>query len=137
MAVSPLRPSVAVGPEVPGWGSWDWVGQSFLDGLSGPFVTRTFRPWDIPDAHAVGVVKHAPPPEWAEEVGRRAALVYCPIDFYDSAAAIEADAGWLALCATVAVHCHRLVPHFAAYTRTTYLDHPIRYAATLRRAHQQ
>ena len=133
MPTTTRRPSVAVGPAMPGWGSWDWVGVSLLDGLAGGFEARPFSPWEVPDADAVVVVKHAPPAGWVEEVSRRAAVVYCPIDHYADPAGVEADAAWLRRCARVVVHCRRLLPHFAPLAATLYLDHPLKYAAPTRR----
>ncbi len=113
---------------MPGWGSWDWVGTFLVEHLQGPFRTSTFDPWQIPSADIVVIVKHAPPGEWIEEVSRRSAVVYCPIDWYGDAADIDADASWLRKCARVVVHCHRLKPHFAPLAETSYIDHPVKYA---------
>jgi hypothetical protein len=119
---------------MPGWGSWDWVGEAFLEGLRDEFETASFAPWAVPDAAVVVVVKHAPPPEWAAEVARRSALVYCPIDFYGSPVEIAADADWLRHCGRVVVHARRLEGYFRPLAETVYLDHPLKYALPTRPA---
>lgn len=50
---------VAFGPEIPGWGSWDWVGSDLADTLADDFDTRTFRAWEEPEADVVILIKHA------------------------------------------------------------------------------
>lgn len=132
----PRRPTLAIGPVLPGWGSWGWVGEFLLKHLDGPFATTPFSAWDEPSADAVLVVKHAPPAGWAERVARRCAIVYCPIDYYAEAAHIPADAGWLRLCSGIAVHCHRLEPHFTPFAPTRYLDHPLGFAVSTRRTYR-
>jgi hypothetical protein len=86
----------------------------------------------VPDADVVVVVKHAPPQDWTVEVTRRAALVYCPVDFYGSAAAIDADEALLRRCARIVVHCERLRRYFAPYAAVEYLDHHVKFAGPLR-----
>jgi len=127
-------PRLAVGPAVPGWGSWDWVGAALVADLASEYRVETFSGWEVPNADAVVVVKHAPPPEWVERVSHRAALVYCPIDHYGDAAHIVADARVLRACARIVVHCRGLAPHFEPFAPTSYLDHPLKYAVPTRRA---
>lgn len=127
------RPSVAVGPIMPGWGSWDWVGRFLVEHLGRRFRTSTFGPWQPATADVVIVVKHVPPPEWVAGVRRRSPIVYCPIDWYADAAQIEADAEWLRACQKVVVHCRRLVPFFEPFAGTAYLDHPLKFAAPTRK----
>ncbi len=130
---SATHTTVAIGPVMPGWGSWDWVGTFLVEHLGGLFRTTTFGAWDEPEGDAVLVVKHAPPPEWAHAVTRRASLVYCPIDHYGAAAEIEDDAEWLRACAKILVHCRRLEPYFAPLAPTAYVDHPLKFAVATRR----
>lgn len=126
-------PTLAVGPVMPGWGSWDWVGTFLTEHLRGPYRTSTFAPGEMPTADVVVVVKHAPAAAWVDAVTARSALVYCPIDWYGAASDIAADAAWLRKCARVVVHCRRLVPHFAGLAETSYADHPVKYAVPTRR----
>jgi glycosyltransferase involved in cell wall biosynthesis len=125
--------TLSVGPVMPGWGSWDWVGTFLVEQLAGPFRTSTFAPWQTPSANVVMVVKHAPPAGWIEEVSRRSAIVYCPIDAYGEAAEIDADAHWLRMCARIVVHCHRLKPYFAPLVETSYIDHSVKFATPTRK----
>src|SRR5262245_27900783 len=133
--MSPLRghPALAVGPAMPGWGSWDWVGTFILEHLSGPFRATRFEPWQLPSTDVVVIVKHAPPIEWIQTVTRRSSVIFCPIDAYSDPSEIHADAGWIRKCASVVVHCHRLKPYFAPLAETAYLDHPIRFATPTRK----
>lgn len=125
-------PVVAFGPEADGFGSWDWVGADLLGALDGRFRARTFRAWEVPDCDALVVVKHAPPPDWAEAAARRAAVLYCPVDAYGSAAAIDADAPMLRRCDRLLVHCERLRRYFEPYAPVEYLDHHVKFAAPTR-----
>lgn len=130
----PSVPTVAIGPVMPGWGSWDWVGTFLVERLQGPFRTSTFQAGEIPRADLVVVVKHAPSPEWVDDVSRRSAIIYFPIDCYGDPREIEADAVWLRKCARVVVHCHRLKPYFESLVETSYLDHPLKFATPTRRS---
>jgi hypothetical protein len=123
------RPVVAFGPEMPGWGSWEWLGLDLLGELARYYHTVRFRGLAVPDCDVVVVVKQALPAGLAERVARRAALVYCPVDYYGSAAAIQADAAMLRRCARVLVHAERLRGHFEPYARVEYLDHPVKFVA--------
>jgi glycosyltransferase involved in cell wall biosynthesis len=60
--------------------------------------------------------------------------VYCPVDLYDGPDAIAADAAFLRLCARVVVHYHRLRPYFEPFAPVAELDHPVKFAAPLRRS---
>ena len=68
---SPER-SVAIGPEMPDWGSWEWVGADVARELAKYYPTATYPPGVMPDADVVVVVKHRPPAAWMETVRRRA-----------------------------------------------------------------
>ena len=128
--------TVAVGPVMPGWGSWNWVGVFLVEHLGRHYPVTTFGAWEVPNADVVVVVKHVPPAGWAEEVARRAAVVYCPIDHYGEAAEIDADSGWLRACAKILVHCRRLRPHFAPLAPTSYVDHPLKFATPTRTSYR-
>ena len=41
------------------------------------------------------MVKHRPQREWVEHIARRSAIIYAPVDAYDSPAIIDEDAAWL------------------------------------------
>jgi hypothetical protein len=82
------------------------------------------------------VVKRRPRPEWVERVARRAAIIYAPVDAYDSTGTIDSDAAWLRKCARIVVHCDRLRKYFAPCSSVEYLDHHIKFAAPVRSAFQ-
>jgi hypothetical protein len=76
-------PVVAFGPELPGFGSWDWVGRDLADELAWHYRTVLFAPWVVPPANLYVVVKQAPPAAWLEQAARRAPglrgmLFLCP-----------------------------------------------------------
>ncbi len=121
------RPSVAFGPVMPGWGSWDWVGADLVQELESYCHTQSFTYDQVPDAEVIVMIKHPPSQEWFVNAHKHAALVYCPIDYYDSAAAIDADAFWLSRLKHVVIHCHRLRRYFASYSSVTFLDHHVKF----------
>jgi len=124
-------PTIAFGPKMPAWGSWEWVGADLASALG--LRASTFAGWEEPDADVVVVVKHGPPPDWAERIATRSTLVYCPIDRYGALEEIAQDAVFLRRCARIIVHCKRLAPLLSPYAPTVYLDHHLKYAAPLRR----
>ena len=123
---------LAFGPELPGWGSWDWVGSDLAHALAGDFDTRTFRAWEEPVADAVLVIKQAPERGWVERIARRSALLYAPVDFSGGIAAIDADAALLRHCDRVLVHCDRLRRYFEPYARVESFDHHVKFTAPMR-----
>lgn len=136
-AGGPARPSIAFGPELPGWGSWEWVGLGLRDGLAGRYGLSTFAAWEDTAADVAVVVKHLPPPDWvADRLARGTTLIYCPIDFYGDAAAIDGDAAILRRMGAVVIHAERLRRYFAPYSPVVYLDHAVRFAAPLRERFQ-
>jgi hypothetical protein len=126
------RPVVAFGPEMRGWGSWDWVGADLLGELRKTFRTASFNSQQISDADVVVLVKQAPHIEWMDALRRRAAVVYCPVDFYGSAAELDADGAMLRKCSRIVVHCERLRRYFEPYALVEYMDHHVKFAAPMR-----
>src|SRR5262245_44139397 len=123
------KTTVAFGPVMPGWGSWDWVGADICRELSKYFHTTVFEAEQVPAADVHVVVKHVPAAAWVQEAARRAALVLCPIDYYESATQIDADQCLLRSCARIIVHNKRLRRYFAGYAPTLYMDHHVKFAA--------
>jgi hypothetical protein len=123
------RLHVAVGPNVPGWGSWEWVGADLVGPLSRWFETSTYRQGDAPPSNAdvVLVVKHLPPQDWWNDVPKQASIVYCPVDYYGASADIDADGPILSRCARIVVHCERLRRFFTPYAPVEYMDHHVKY----------
>lgn len=126
---------VSVGPAMPGWGSWDWVGTFLLDSFAPD--SQPFSAWERTDADLVIVVKQAPPVEWLRQVAERSAVVYCPIDWYGHREQIEADADRLSYCSGIWVHCHRLEPLLRAHSNVHYIDHPLKFAIPTRSESQE
>lgn len=131
-----VRPVVAFGPEMPGWGSWDWLGADLVAEVSKYFPAVSFAGSAPPDAQVVFVVKHAPTRGWLEEVTRHAAVVYCPVDYYGGAAAIDADGAMLRKCSRILVHCDRLRRYFEPYAPVESMDHHVKFAAPERAAYR-
>jgi hypothetical protein len=109
-----------------GWGSREWVGVDLRDELGKSFRTVTFNHQEIALADLYVVVKQAPSLEWVEGVRRRGALIYCPVDFYGSAAEIDADRGMLRRCSRIVVDCERLRRYFEGYAPVQYMDHHVK-----------
>jgi glycosyltransferase involved in cell wall biosynthesis len=123
--------TIAVGPALPGWGSWEWIGADLLRGLA-PRCTA-FQDWEEPTADVVVVVKHIPPEDWVERVARRSPIVYCPVDSYGSLDEVAADASILCRFARILVHCEPLRPAFEPYAPVETIDHTVKFAAPPRR----
>lgn len=126
------RVQVAVGPVMPGWGSWEWIGADLVEELRRYHATAAFAADAWPEGDVVVVVKQAPSLRWLEVVRRRARVIYCPVDYYGSLQEIEADGPMLAACALIVVHCERLRPLFTPYAPVEYVDHHVKFTAPLR-----
>lgn len=124
-------PVVAFGPELPGIGSWNWVGGALAVALEGRFKVLRFRE-RIPDCDAAVIVKYKPPLEEVINAGTRAAVLFCPIDAYGSAADIDADYRLLRSCRHIIVHAPSLAKYFQSYAPVELLDHHVNYVAPLR-----
>src|SRR5262249_39632593 len=128
---------IAIGPYMPGWGSWDWVGTHLIATFSKNAHLTTFSAWEGPEADVALMVKHAPPQDWMEKVAKRSAVIFLPVDSYGSDDEIDVDASLLRQCSRILIHCERLRRHFEGYAPVEYLDHPIKYAAPLRKSFQK
>ncbi len=124
------RPLVAIGPDT-GWGSWQWIGADMMHELEPHF---DIVPWS--DARAMQcdvalAIKFLPDERALTALAQRAALIYCPVDVYGSAAEIVMDAGRLSNCHRIVVHCHRLRRHFEPYAPVVYVDHHVKFVAAV------
>lgn len=128
---STKRPRIAFGPELPGFGSWEWIGLEMAESLKGRFETVTFRE-DVPQCDVVVFVKFCPELAELRQVTSRARVLFCPVDRYGSGAEIDADEPFLSRCQRIVVHCHRLARWFLPYAPVDYLDHHVRFAAPFR-----
>jgi hypothetical protein len=126
------KPLIAFGPEMPGWGSWDWVGLDIQEELRAYYDTISFSGQRIPPCDIAVLVKLPLPLSAVEEAARRSRVIYAPLDFYGSAKEIEADASMLRRCATILVHSERLRPYLERYARVEYMDHHVKFVVPLR-----
>lgn len=121
------KPLIAFGPEMPGWGSWDWVGADLQNESAKFYETVTFRGTDVPACDVLVIVKHPLPWDVIERVAKRAAAVYLPVDSYGTGAEIDADGGVLRKCARVVIHSERLRRYIEPYAPVEYLDHHVKF----------
>ena len=125
--MDPIR--IAIGPENPDFGSWNWIGRSLVEGLRSPFLAETFRdPFNIPTADIIVFLKFKPSCRQLQSLRQQQSrLVYLPVDVYGSSAEIDGDCDSLRLFDLTVVHCTRLIRYFTGYGKVQFLDHPLRY----------
>lgn len=122
------RVQIAIGPELPDFGSWNWIGRDVLDGFSPEYHTEAFSEIDSPpEADVTIFLKFKPSAERLRELRSETRLVYMPVDVYGSTAEIDGDRPSLVNFDQIVVHCGRLVRYFSAMAPTDYLDHSLRY----------
>ncbi len=126
-----LRARITFGPELPEFGSWNWLGADLARGLANDFSVTIFRE-EIPAVEVAVFIKFLPPEVELRAIAERSAILYCPVDFYGAAAEIDADAGRLVLCRRIVAHSRRLVRYFSSYALTAYLDHHVKYVTPTR-----
>jgi hypothetical protein len=119
---------LAIGPETPGWGSWNSVGADLGGALSRWYRTVTFDSNGPRQCDVALVVKHPLPREWWQSASPRPPVIYCPIDSFGSAGEIDQNGDWLRLCSRIVIHCERLWKYFSLYSATRYIDHHIKFA---------
>ena len=128
-----LRLQVAIGPESPDFGSWNWLGVDLANELSIDHDVTCFRR-DIPKADVVIFFKFLPDLNTLHSLRQHACIIFCPVDIYGSAADIDTDVERLRCCDRIIVHCKRLIHYFQSYSPTTYLDHHLKYVIPTRRS---
>jgi len=120
---------VAIGPELSGFGSWNWLGAGLINALGPDVHAVSFR--DVATPPTVDVVvflKFKPPVEILEQLkSRNCRLIFVPVDVYGSASEIDNDIDSIRCFDFVIVHCRRLIRYFNAAARVEYLDHPLKY----------
>lgn len=129
-------PRIAIGPQCPDWGSWDWVGADLGRELSEWYETSFFEWGNVPDCELVLVVKHKVPDVCGGDMARLPPVVYCPIDQYGTAREIDGDAPWLRRCARIVIHCERLRRFFSAYAPVEYIDHHAKFVGEMQSERQ-
>jgi hypothetical protein len=120
------RPIVAFGPEMPGWGSWEWLGSDLRQELARYYETLVFSD-SVPRCDVAVIVKHPLEPEIVTQLAQRSSVVYCPVDHYGSVAEIDGDAALLRRCARILVHCERLRRYFEPYAPVEFIDHHVKF----------
>jgi hypothetical protein len=120
---------LAFGPEMPGWGSWEWVGLDLQHELRHCYRTASFTLGAMPVADLVMVVKHLPEPAWIRHASARMQLIFAPVDFFGNAADVDAAGPLLRHFARIVVHCRRLERYFNPYAPVVYLDHHVKFVA--------
>jgi len=121
---------IAIGPQRP-TPSWRWVGRDLGEELARHHTVLFFDEFDqVPDADVIFVVKQRPTLAFVKEAqARKACVGFAPIDIYETASEIEADAEMLRACDLVLLHGEELTPYIAAHTnRTLAVDHHLRFA---------
>ncbi|TWT43064.1 hypothetical protein KOR42_45240 [Thalassoglobus neptunius] len=120
---------LAFGPKAPGFGSWEWIGQDLINEL-GPDHAIAFDQ-EIPSCDAVVFIKFKPPLPFLRHLKRFVKLIYCPVDIYGSVAEIDADWESLRLFDCIVSHATSLSKYFRAYSRTTVLDHHVKFITSM------
>jgi hypothetical protein len=127
--MSPL--TIAIGPEAPAFGSWEWIGADLCRELPRfGCPTKTFRE-TVPECDVAVFVKFKPELVVLQELRQRCRLVYCPVDVYGSAAEIDGDSAALKCFERIIVHAERLRRYFAPYASVASLDHHLKFLAGL------
>lgn len=119
--------SVAFGPKLPDFGSWQWVGADLCGALRGLDVLDFNG--QSPPADIVVFVKFLPSLDELREAKARSALVYFPVDYFGSCAEIDRTWESLRLCDVIVVHSQRLQAYFQSYATTIYLDHHLKFVS--------
>ncbi len=130
--IAEQRRLVAFGPEMLGWGSWEWVGADLKQELSKYYGTFSFTNNGIPACDVLVVIKHALPYQVLEQLSRQTAVIYAPVDYYGSQAEIDGDSKMLRKCSLILLHCERLRSCFEPYGPVEHMDHHVKFAAPMR-----
>lgn len=130
------RISIAIGPELTEFGSWNWIGKGLLDSLGPQFDTSVFSDvHEIRYADVIVFIKFKPPLDALKKLRQSGTqCVFIPIDVYGSAAEIDGDVESLKQLNLVLVHSHRLLRFFQSHCVTAYLDHPLKFVLPVPRA---
>ncbi len=120
---------VAIGPKLPEFGSWNWLGEGLSQNLHLPFAVEQFA--DVvhpPEADIVIFIKFLPPPQQLALVARNAKVVYLPVDIYGSCREIDDACASIRCLSKVLVNRQRLLRYFRGYCEVDYIDHPLKFA---------
>ena len=125
--------TVAIGPEQPGIGSWDWLGRALESIAKRRHAVVRFRD-RVPQCDIVLLIKSFPAAEDMLSLAAQRQVVYCPIDRYGSSADIDRHGLFLQRLAMVVLNAESLRHYFQSYTTTHYCDHPLGFVAEPPRA---
>lgn len=130
---------VAVGPELPEFGSWNWLGAGLIDALRPDMDGLSFSSVHNPPAADVVVfLKFKPPVAILRKLKLRSCqLVYVPVDVYGSSSEIDSDIDAIRQFDFIVVHSRRLLRYFSAASRVEYLDHPLKFILPQARTRQE
>lgn len=127
---TPVR-SIGIGPELPEFGSWNWIGRDWREMLGETYHISTFSDLNAcpRDVDAVIFVKFKPDASRLQALSNAGiSIIFAPVDVYGSVAEIDADRDSLSVVDAVLVHSRRLLRYFAGYCPVKYIDHAIKYA---------
>lgn len=120
--------STSIGPELPAFGSWNWLGIWMTDAIKEEFYVSTFRDVEQPpNADILIFLKFKPSAPRLAELQRTSKLVFVPVDIYGSAMEIDQDIDSLRCLNLVILHCERLVRYFRGRTDYACMDHPLKF----------
>ncbi|MBI1349377.1 hypothetical protein GC163_24180 [bacterium] len=125
------RRRIAIGPENPAFGSWNWLGVDLGQALAQPYDVEFFRD-SIPGTDLLIFIKFLPAVETLRDLRQRSRIVYCPVDLYGSAAELDGDWERLRCCDLIVSHSQSLLPYLQSYAPTISLDHHLKYVVPTR-----
>lgn len=119
---------VAIGPKLPEFGSWNWLGEGLSTNLSHPFVVEQFV--DVaspPSADVLVFIKFLPSLEQLERMSGHCKIVFLPVDVYGSCREIDNSYRSLRCTSQILVNSQRLLRYFRGYSEVAYVDHPLKF----------
>lgn len=123
-----MKPVIAIGPTMPGWGSWEWLGEDLIQALAEKFTFTKFGYQEpIPKCDLALVIKHPLARDQAERVSKTTPLIYCPVDYYGAMNEVDSDFQALRCCSTIVIHSERLRKCFLPYAPVEHIDHHLKY----------
>ncbi len=120
---------IAIGPRLPEFGSWNWLGEGLTDNLQLPFVVEQFAEIENPpDSDIVVFIKFLPTAMQLAQIAQRTKIVYLPVDMHGDCREIDSGYDAFRYFSKVLVNSERLIRYFASYCEVEYVDHPLKFA---------
>lgn len=115
---------IAVGP-ITSLPSWKWVGLDTATELSKYYEVSLFNSFDsLPSCEILLIIKHMPPALFLEHACQQGLkAIYVPIDYYTTQEHLLSQQNVLKKIHLIITHSTRLIPFFAHFTKTRYIDH--------------